>query len=110
KNPPLYEFQPITDIYLNSEFAYQEVKGSWSNIYIFSVVAVLLLAIACINFVNLNTARIIRRFRETGVRKVLGATRRQLIRQVLTESLLFFSTSALLAFALYGLALAPLER
>lgn len=106
---PVYAFQPIKDIYLQSEFAHQAVKGSLSNSYIFSVVALLLLAIACINFVNLSTARAVRRLRETGVRKVLGATRGQLIRQFLAEGVLFFGLSASLAFALYALALQPLE-
>ncbi|WP_257666671.1 FtsX-like permease family protein [Parapedobacter tibetensis] len=106
---PTYEFQPIEDIYLKSDFSYQSVKGDLSNIYIFSVVAALLLAIACINFVNLSTARAMRRLRETGVRKVLGAEKRQLIFQFLIEGLLFFGISTVLACGLYALFLPPLE-
>ncbi|SKB81146.1 putative ABC transport system permease protein [Parapedobacter luteus] len=110
KRIPVYEFQSIKDSYLHSDFAFQRVKGSFSNIYIFSIVAALLLAIACINFVNLSTARAIRRLRETGVRKVLGAARRQLVAQFLVESLLFFSLSTLLACGLYALSYPLLER
>ncbi|MGK6350433.1 FtsX-like permease family protein [Parapedobacter sp. DT-150] len=110
KNIPVYAFQPITDIYLKSDFAHQSVKGDLNNIYIFSVVAVLLLVIACINFVNLSTARAVRRFRETGVRRVLGATKGQLIRQFLTEGLLFFGLSALLACGLYALSFRGLQH
>jgi len=106
---PIYEFQPVPDIYLHSDFAYQEVKGSLANIYIFSGIAVLLLLIACINFINLNTAAAIQRLRETGIRKVMGALRRQLIGQFLTESLMVFSISAILAVSLYMLAIGPLE-
>ena len=107
---PVYAFQPITDIYLKSEFAHQEVKGSLRNNYLFAAVALFLLAIGCINFVNLSTARAIRRLRETGVRKVLGASRGQLVRQFLTEGLLFFGLATILAFICYGLAYRPLEN
>ena len=59
KNEPMqFEFQPIKDIYLHSDFAvYQRIKGSIQNIYIFSGVALLLLIIACVNFINLATAK-----------------------------------------------------
>lgn len=107
---PVYEFQPIEEIYLNPHSSYQRVSGSLSNIYIFSVVSALLLLIACFNFVNLSTAGAVRRLKETGVRKVVGAGRGQLLAQYLTESLLFFALSALLASGLYSLSIGPLER
>src|SRR5450432_434333 len=86
--PYQYDFQPMKDIYLHSSFAvYQKVKGSMQNSYIFSGVALLLLLIACVNFINLSTARATTRLRETGVRKILGATKRQIIFQFLSEAI-----------------------
>ncbi|EAZ82814.1 ABC transporter [Algoriphagus machipongonensis] len=110
KRLPTFDFQPIEDIYLKSEFASQAVKGSQSNVYLFSGIAFLLLLIACINFINLSAARSINRIREVGVRKVLGAGKKQLISQFLNESLLFFLIAGLLASSVYALSLVHLER
>lgn len=107
---PSYEFQPIQDIYLKSDFAFQSVKGSMANLKIFTGIALLVLFIACINFVNLSTASAIKRLKESGVRKVLGAHRKQLVFQVLIESLLLFVISGLLASVSYLLLLGPLEN
>ncbi|MCM4161483.1 FtsX-like permease family protein [Antarcticibacterium flavum] len=102
KNADSFEFQPITDIYLHSEFAeYQDVKGSLNNIFILTGVALLLLIIACVNFINLSTARAIKRMQEIGMRKILGANRRQLIFQFLTEAVLFFLISTFIASLIY---------
>jgi len=110
ENPDAFKFQPIKDIYLHSDFAeYQVVKGSYTNIFILSGVALLLLIIACANFVNLSTARALKRLREIGVRKVLGAARKQLIFQFLTESFLYFFISTCLALFIYQLTFPFLE-
>ena len=111
KNPFQFAFQPMKDIYLHSDFAQgQEVQGDFKNIYILSGVALLLLIIACINFINLTTARAVKRLRETGVRKILGAGRLQLIFQFLTESILFFAIATVLATLLYQVSLSSVEN
>ena len=110
KEPYQFEFQSIKDIYLHSDFAvYQFVKGDYDNIFILSGVALLLLIIACVNFVNLSTARSIYRVRETGVRKVLGASRKHLVIQYLTEAALFFLIAAVLAGVSYLFSLNSVE-
>ncbi|RFZ94207.1 ABC transporter permease [Mucilaginibacter conchicola] len=97
-----FNFQPLKDIYLKSDFpAVQEVHGSIRNVYIFAIIAALLLLIACINFVNLTISRVFTRARETGVRKVLGAGKGQLISRFMAESLLFFVISFAIAIVLY---------
>jgi len=106
-----FEFQSVKDVYLHSEFnQYQEIKGSVRNIYIFSGVAVLLLLIACINFINLSTARTITRLRETSVRKILGAGKVHIIFQFLTEAVLYFVLATVLALILYRASLLPVEH
>ena len=83
-----YELQKITDIHLHSKIHDEsEAGGDMSYIYIFSAVAGFMLIIACINYMNLATARSVNRSKEVGVRKVMGSQRKQLIIQFITESL-----------------------
>ena len=110
KRHPQFEFQPITDCYLKSDFAVQRVKGNLNNIYIFTIIAGLLLAIACINFINLGTSRTIRHLRETGIHKVLGASRTHIVIQFLSEAMVLFGIATVLALALYSLSLGALEQ
>jgi putative ABC transport system permease protein len=81
--------QPLTDIHLHSNlFREMETNSDITYIYIFSAVALFILLIACINFMNLTTARAAIRTKEVGVRKVSGADRRQLVKQFLGEAVL----------------------
>jgi len=80
--------EPLTSVYLHSNREGIAPLGNIQNIYIFSVVAVFILGIACINFINLTTARSAIRAKEVGVRKVSGAGRMQLAGQFLGESVL----------------------
>jgi len=100
--------QPLTEIYLRSGnilFSRSLRLGSATSVYIFSAVAAFILLIACVNFMNLSTARAARRAKEIGVRKVLGAGRGRLARQFLGESLLFSLAAMVLALVLVALAL-----
>jgi len=90
--------QPLSDIHLHSDLLGElEPNGSISYVYIFSLIALFILFLACINFMNMATARSANRAKEVGVRKVLGAFRRQLISQFLTESLLLSFLAVIVA-------------
>ena len=111
EKPYKYEFQPLDQVYLHSDFSQnQKVKGDIQNVYIFSGVALLLLIIACVNFINLSSARALQRLPETGVRKILGADRKQVIFQFLAEAFLFFIISTLIATLIYWLTIPFLEN
>lgn len=98
--------QPLTSIHLHSNFGYElGTNGNINTIYIFSVVAALILLIACINYVNLYTARSMKRVREVGVRKAVGSRRSQLMGQFLTESFLMTLLAAVIAALLVVIAL-----
>ena len=93
-----YEIQNITNIHLHSNLQYEpEELGSMNYIWIFSWVAFFMLLIACINYMNLTTARSARRAKEIGIRKVTGSTRNQLVFQFLTESLVTALIAVLLS-------------
>lgn len=92
--------QPVTDIYLKSSIGNEiAANGSITYLYIFGSIALFLLLIACINFMNLSTARSEKRAKEVGVRKVMGAVRHSLVYQFLGESMML---------AVMGLAIALL--
>ncbi|WPV02255.1 ABC transporter permease [Mucilaginibacter sp. cycad4] len=96
--------EPLKSTYLYSKRGGQEV-GSISNVYIFGIVAVFILLIACINFVNLTTARSVERAKEVGIRKVVGAERGQLAGQFIGESVVLCIIAFLLTLALVALLL-----
>lgn len=95
-----YYLQPLTDIHLHSDLTAElSGNGSIQYVYIFSAIAVFVLFIACINFMNLSTARSAGRASEVGIRKVLGSNRRSLIGQFLFESVLLSVLAFILAIA-----------
>ena len=100
--------QAIGDIHLTSNRdAEWRANGSIATVYTFSAVALFVLIIACINFMNLTTARSTQRAKEVGVRKVIGANRPQLIGQFMGESILLTALAMILALALVEIVLPP---
>jgi len=84
-----YFFQPVKDIHLHSHLRGElEANGDIRYIWIFGTVALVILLFACINYINLITVKSIRRAREVGIRKVVGAGRKNLMFQFLTESII----------------------
>lgn len=101
-----YHVMPLTDIHLHSEKTFEfEANGNINYVYIFSVIAVFILMIACVNFMNLSTSRSANRAKEVGIRKVAGSTRGELIIQFLAESVLMSYLSLFIAFLLSSLLL-----
>ncbi len=97
---------PLTDIHLYSHLADElGINGSIQHVYIFSAIAIFILLIACINFMNLSTASSANRAKEVGVRKVLGGLKNNLIAQFLTESLVACVLSFVIAIAVAALLL-----
>jgi putative ABC transport system permease protein len=94
-----YYLQPLLRIHLHPQTDYQlEPPGNLNIIYLLTAIVFLIILIACINFMNLSTARYTDRVREVAVNKSLGASRRRLIGQFLAESFMITSLSAFLAF------------
>jgi len=85
-NRKLY-LQPLTDIHLNNDFSYDfPGLGDKKYIYIFSAIALFLILIAAINYINLTTAGLLKRTKEAGLRKIMGSNRLQIIKQFFSES------------------------
>ncbi len=93
--------QPLTDIHLRSDLTLElEPGGDIRYVYIFSVIALFMLTIACINFMNLSTASASKRAREVGIRKVLGSLKKQLVKQFLIESILIAAVALVISVCL----------
>jgi putative ABC transport system permease protein len=96
-----FKLQPVRDIYLKSDGISDEIQhGDLRYVWLFGGVAVFILLLACINFINLSTAKSANRAKEVGMRKVLGSVRSYLIRQFLTESLVYSMISFVIAILL----------
>jgi putative ABC transport system permease protein len=101
-----YSLMPLTEIHLRSgRVAELNVNGNIQYVYIFSAVALFVLLLACVNFMNLSTARSASRAKEVGIRKVVGSEKRSLIKQFLTESILTTVISTAFAIGIAWLCL-----
>jgi len=86
----VFHLQPLTSIHLHGNIDNDlEANSDIRYVYIFSVIAFLIILIACFNYMNLSTARSVYRSKEVGVRKVVGAERKHIIRQFMSESIIF---------------------
>ncbi len=103
-----YFLQPMGDIHLKSKLRYDsDNNGSQARVNVFTVVGIIVLLLACINYINLTTAGAIKRARETSVRKVVGASKFQLIRQFFLETFLTCGVAVVIGVALLKLLLPP---
>ena len=101
-----YHLQPIRDIHLKSKLRYDSANnGSLARVKVFAIVGIIVLLLACINYINLTTAGAIKRARETSVRKVVGASKFQLVRQFFFETFLICSIAVLIGVLLLKLIL-----
>lgn len=106
KNQVSHELQELSWIHLNSHLDYEMNRnGDVSMVYIFSIIGIFILIIACVNYTNLATTRAASRAREIAVRKVTGASRQQLILQFISESIIMSLLAVLLSLALIELML-----
>jgi putative ABC transport system permease protein len=112
--PSLYttiRLQKLTDIHLRSHMDDEaEANGDIKRVYIFSAIALFILLIACINYMNLATARSVLRAKEIGIRKVSGANKPELIFQFLTESVLITMIALVIALILTALCFPLMSR
>jgi putative ABC transport system permease protein len=98
--------QPMLDIRLRSNISDEITpNGNIQYLYIFAIIALFIILVACINFMNLSTARSANRAKEVGVRKTIGAVRSRLVFQFISESLMYAALSTLLAVAIIGLSI-----
>ena len=108
------QLQPLTSIHLYAAEMGTNARlttlGNIKYVYIFSVIALFIIILACVNFMNLSTAQSAKRAKEVGIRKVLGSEKKQLIRQFLAEALLYSFIAALVAIVLVVLLLKPFNE
>jgi putative ABC transport system permease protein len=107
----LFTLQPLNELHFNTQYLYGYDQGTDRvYIYFFSVVAIFLLFIACINFMNLSTAKFSYRSKEVGIKKVVGSSRSQLISQFLSESLIITVVAMIISLTLVELVLPSFNR
>jgi putative ABC transport system permease protein len=106
-----YHLMPFTSVHLYANAmgttARLTTLGDIKYLYIFSVIAVFIIILACVNFMNLSTAQSAKRAKEVGIRKVLGSLKGQLIKQFLTEAILYSFIATLISLAIVILLLKP---
>jgi putative ABC transport system permease protein len=101
-----YRLEPLLDIHLHSDLnAPNGINGKYEYVLVFGIIAIFILIIACVNYVNLTTARFANRAKEVGIRKVVGSIKAQLIRQFLLESILICFMGTLIALILIKISL-----
>ena len=105
KNAIHLELQPVSDIYLESNIPDSFVHGDIRIVWLFGAIAVFVLVLAMINFINLSTAKSANRAKEVGIRKAIGSLRKNLVNQFLSESVLFSVISFIIGVALTALFL-----
>lgn len=98
--------QPLTSIHLNSDLRGEfEANGKKEYVYIFLIISIFILIIACINFINLSTARTEKRAKEVGIKKVVGSSKTELIKQFIGESIILSFIALFIALSLVELTL-----
>jgi len=109
-----YSLMPFTKVHLYANLMIVPARlttlGDIKYIYIFSVIALFIIILACVNFMNLSTAQYAKRAKEVGIRKVLGSVKTQLIKQFLTEAMLFSFVATVIALALVFILLSPFNE